>query len=162
MHAQLIHIEHHPSKRVLSTQLLDKSGELVFIDGFRKHHEKIKAVLLGYRYSTSNGRHIQHSTITFKWITLDTPGTVEIRLLCEHYFIDIHDVVVFGLYPYQFLAALGELLFYPGRISALTDLADPDTLYLYLVLGVEPPQYPETHALRFELVIEQFHSIRQG
>ena len=136
VHAQLVHIERHSPKRVLSTQLLDKSGELVFIDGFRKHHEEIEAVLLGYRYSTSNGRHIQHSTITFKWITLDTPGTVEIRLLCEHYLIDIHDIVVIRLYPGQILTALSEFFLYPVLISALPDLGDLYPLYPYPILSI--------------------------
>ena len=39
MYAQLVHIERHTPKRVLSPQLLDKVGELVFVDGLREHHE---------------------------------------------------------------------------------------------------------------------------
>ena len=39
VHAQLVHVECHPPKRVFSPQLLDEIGELVFVDGLREHHE---------------------------------------------------------------------------------------------------------------------------
>ena len=162
VHAQLVHIERHPSEWILGTQLLDEVGKLILVDGLGEGHEQIESVFLRDSDNTSDSRHIQQSTVAFQRFTRETPGTVEEGLLREHYLVDVHDIVVIGLYPGQFLVALAELFLYPFGVTAFPDFADSDPLYLDLVFSVEPPQYPETHALSPELGVEQANPVCQG
>jgi hypothetical protein len=162
VHAELIHVERHTPKWVLGPQLLDKVSELVFVDGFREGHEQIQAISLGNRHSTGDGGHIQQGAVTLQRLTPETPGTVEVSLLREHYLVEIHDIVVVGIYPGQFLVALDKFFLYPFGVTAFPDFADFYPFYLYPILGVQPAQYPPGHALGLELAVEQANAVLQG
>ena len=85
----------------------------------------------------------------------------EVSLLCEHYLVDVDDIVVTGLYPSQVLVALGELLLDPLGIAALPDLTNLYPFYLYPVFTVESAQNTATHSLCLELAVEESNAIGQ-
>ena len=85
----------------------------------------------------------------------------EVSLLCEHYLVDVDDIVVTGLYPSQVFVSLDELLLDPLGIAALPDLTNLYPFYLYPIFTVESAQNPATHGLCLELTVEQGNAIGQ-
>ena len=124
VHAQLVHVERHPAKRVLGPQLLDEGKKLFLVDGLRELHEQIEPIFLRDSHNASDGWGIEQSAVTFQRLTTQAPGTVEVSLSGEHYLVKVHDVVVVGIYPGQFLVAMDKFFLYPFGVAAFPDFTN--------------------------------------